>query len=101
MRSLILDMLKEGFTSYHNHVAQGPVTQCIHAAHHTTAPWFHLHTFCDGGTLDRMHLNSPSKGIYWCHRMHELGEVEALTSDVMNWAAEMYGPLRIDAPKSC
>lgn len=101
MPALILEMLQQGFLNYQNSVAKGPVSQCIHAAHHTSSPWLHLHTFCEGGTLDQMHGDATVNKVYWCHKMQSINEAEAFAKEIVAWAVRLYGPLEEDAPKTC
>jgi len=84
---LLAELLRDGFQSYQEHVGPGKVMQCIHSSAHVTAPWLHVHTFCDGGSIDGMPLSPPQGNpIAWCATMSSLDEAETLAGRAVAWA---------------
>jgi len=83
MPSLLAAMLRSSFETYQSKVAQGPVSQCIHAANSVSVDWLHIHTFCPGGGMD----NLPSSArIGWCGTMYSSADAEALANAIVGWA---------------
>lgn len=90
MLSILSMMLKDGFSTYQEQVAKGPVLQCIHAPGHITVPWLHLHTFGAGGEVDAMPLSPPTENsIAYCGEMKDLSEAGELSRHMVIWAGAL------------
>jgi hypothetical protein len=83
MVGLLTSMLKASFETYQNKVAQGPVSQCIHAAHWVSVDWLHIHTFCPGGSVDNL---PGSSKVGWCATMYSTADAQALAQAIVAWA---------------
>jgi len=65
MRMMLRSMLLKGFERYRIRGGSVSVTQCVHKASFVSVRWLHLHTFCDGGTVDGL----PSEHSSFCSVM--------------------------------
>jgi len=83
MVTLLASMLKASFDTYQGKVAQGAVSQCIHAAHSVSVRWLHIHTFCPGGGMDNL---PGSLHVGWCGTMYSSSDAEALAEAMAAWA---------------
>jgi len=85
---LLTALLMDGYQSYQDKVAKGPVQQCVHSPAHVTVPWLHLQSFCPHGSVDGMPLSPPqSNSVAYCERMHEPNEAAALAQRIAAWAS--------------
>jgi hypothetical protein len=83
MVSLLASMLKASFDTYQGKVAQGAVSQCIHAAHSVSVGWLHIHTLCPGGGMDNL---PGSSHVGWCGTMYSSSDAQALAEAMAAWA---------------
>lgn len=96
MRSILQEMLVDGYVTYKATTGKERALQCIHSAGHVTTPWLHLHTFCEGGQVD----NIPSNPIVaWCKGMGSPAEAASLAEEAAQWAQGLYGGgMEVGAP---
>lgn len=87
MLPLLASMLRDGFTTYQQHIGTGPVMQCVHSAEHVSISWLHLHTFCPYGSVDGMPLSPPQNNrIAYCEVMESIAEAEELAARIAKWS---------------
>jgi len=86
---LLTALLWDGYQSYQERVAKGPVQQCVHSPAHISIPWLHLHSFCPHGSVDGMPLSPPQhNSVAYCETMHEPNEAAVLAQRIVAWASQ-------------
>lgn len=89
-RSLLVELMENGFQNYQEQVAAGPVKQCVHAAKTATVPWLHVHTFCSEGFMEGLRKTGDNG---WCGVIEHASEVPRMVDELVAWALGA-GPLR-------
>lgn len=100
--SLLTELLEQGFQSYQEKVAGGPVKQCIHQGLIASVPWLHVHTIGEGGTVDNMFETNVE---IWCHDLQSASEAKAKAEQILEWAGgkkvEELRHLPMEPPATC